>query len=149
STRSWCVLSSCSATPGPCAPESQWGRPVHSPAAHATLSTPAAPCPPGGRHSPERNRAIRSKPAIRSRRSNRGLLPSHLPLMSQPALRVAGSGGGPAGLMAAEVLAQAGLSVDPYDAMPSVGRKFLLAGVGGMIIPHSERREAFLSRYGE
>lgn len=39
-------------------------------------------------------------------------------------------GGGPAGLMAAEVLAQAGIRVDLYDAMPSVGRKFLLAGKG-------------------
>ena len=57
-------------------------------------------------------------------------------------------GGGPAGLMAAEVLAQSGVSVDLYDAMPSVGRKFLLAGVGGMNITHSESFVAFLSRYG-
>ena len=41
-------------------------------------------------------------------------------------------GGGPAGLMAAEVFSGAGTVVDIYDAMPSVGRKFLLAGVGGM-----------------
>ncbi len=47
-------------------------------------------------------------------------------------------GGGPAGLMAAEVLSQGGIQVDLYDAMPSVGRKFLLAGVGGMNITHSE-----------
>ena len=46
-------------------------------------------------------------------------------------------GGGPAGLMAAEVLSQAGVRVDLYDGMPSVGRKFLLAGVGGMNITHS------------
>ncbi|AYC31509.1 TIGR03862 family flavoprotein [Pseudomonas cavernae] len=58
-------------------------------------------------------------------------------------------GGGPAGLMAAEVLALAGVRVDLYDAMPSVGRKFLLAGVGGMNITHSEPKQAFLSRYGE
>ncbi|BBP57174.1 TIGR03862 family flavoprotein [Pseudomonas sp. St316] len=58
-------------------------------------------------------------------------------------------GGGPAGLMAAEVLSQAGLRVDLYDGMPSVGRKFLLAGVGGMNITHSEAFPAFLSRYGE
>jgi predicted flavoprotein YhiN len=45
-------------------------------------------------------------------------------------------GGGPAGLMAAEVLSQAGARVDLYDGMPSVGRKFLLAGVGGMNITH-------------
>ena len=57
-------------------------------------------------------------------------------------------GGGPAGLMAAEVLAQGGVRVDLYDAMPSVGRKFLLAGVGGMNITHSEPLDAFLSRYG-
>ncbi len=58
-------------------------------------------------------------------------------------------GGGPAGLMAAEVLSQAGLRVDLYDGMPSVGRKFLLAGVGGMNITHSEAFPVFLSRYGE
>lgn len=58
-------------------------------------------------------------------------------------------GGGPAGLMAAEVLSQAGVKVDLYDAMPSVGRKFLLAGVGGMNITHSEPWPAFLSRYAQ
>lgn len=58
-------------------------------------------------------------------------------------------GGGPAGLMAAEVLAQAGVRVELFDAMPSVGRKFLLAGVGGMNITHSEAKPAFLGRYGE
>jgi uncharacterized flavoprotein (TIGR03862 family) len=51
--------------------------------------------------------------------------------------------------MAAEVLSQAGVKVDLYDAMPSVGRKFLLAGVGGMNITHSEAYPAFLSRYAE
>lgn len=58
-------------------------------------------------------------------------------------------GGGPAGLMAAEVLALAGVKVELFDAMPSVGRKFLLAGVGGMNITHSEVKSAFLSRYAE
>lgn len=58
-------------------------------------------------------------------------------------------GGGPAGLMAAEVLIQAGVQVDLYDGMPSVWRKFLLAGVGGMNITHSEAYPAFLSRYAE
>ncbi|MBS68420.1 MAG: aminoacetone oxidase family FAD-binding enzyme [Pseudomonas sp.] len=62
--------------------------------------------------------------------------------------RVAIIGGGPAGLMAAEVLGQAGISVDLYDAMPSVGRKFLLAGVGGMNITHAEHYSTFVSRYG-
>lgn len=58
-------------------------------------------------------------------------------------------GGGPAGLMAAEVLANAGVRVELFDAMPSVGRKFLLAGVGGMNITHSEAKAPFLSRYRE
>ncbi|NMM37617.1 MAG: TIGR03862 family flavoprotein [Glaciimonas sp.] len=62
--------------------------------------------------------------------------------------RVAIVGGGPAGLMAAEVLAHNGMQVDLYDAMPSVGRKFLLAGKGGMNITHAEPNAAFLSRYG-
>lgn len=57
-------------------------------------------------------------------------------------------GGGPAGLMAAETLSQGGVEVDLYDAMPSVGRKFLLAGVGGMNITHAESFEVFLTRYG-
>src|SRR5579864_2358743 len=61
---------------------------------------------------------------------------------------VAVIGGGPAGLMAAEALAQQGLQVDLYDSMPSVGRKFLMAGKGGMNITHSEPLEPFLGRYG-
>ena len=62
--------------------------------------------------------------------------------------RVAIVGGGPAGLMAAEVLATAGISIDLYDAMPSVGRKFLMAGKGGMNITHAEPLADFKSRYG-
>ena len=61
---------------------------------------------------------------------------------------VAVIGGGPAGLMAAEVLSQQGVQVDVYDAMPSVGRKFLMAGKGGMNITHSEPLPIFLDRYG-
>ena len=57
-------------------------------------------------------------------------------------------GGGPAGLMAAEVLIQAGLRVDLYDAKPSMGRKFLVAGKGGLNLTHSEPLEQFLTRYG-
>ena len=57
-------------------------------------------------------------------------------------------GGGPAGLMAAQVLAQAGIEVHLYDAMPSVGRKFLLAGKGGLNLTHSEPLDLFASRYG-
>ncbi|MFP3752890.1 MULTISPECIES: TIGR03862 family flavoprotein [unclassified Cupriavidus] len=58
-------------------------------------------------------------------------------------------GGGPAGLMAAEALAGRGVTVDVYDAMPSVGRKFLMAGKGGMNITHAEAAPAFLARYGQ
>lgn len=58
-------------------------------------------------------------------------------------------GGGPAGLMAAEVLLAAGLCVDLYDAMPSLGRKLLIAGKGGMNITHSEPYDLFVTRYGE
>lgn len=58
-------------------------------------------------------------------------------------------GGGPAGLMAAGVLAQQGVRVDLFDAMPSVGRKFLLAGRGGLNITHTEAAEPFLARYGQ
>jgi len=61
---------------------------------------------------------------------------------------VAVIGGGPAGLMAAEALARRGVAVQVFDAMPSVGRKFLLAGVGGMNITHSEPYPAFVGRYG-
>ena len=61
---------------------------------------------------------------------------------------VAVIGGGPAGLMAAEILIQNGVRADLYDAMPSVGRKFLLAGKGGLNLTHSETSELFLSRYG-
>ncbi|MEX8504754.1 TIGR03862 family flavoprotein [Leptothrix ochracea] len=57
-------------------------------------------------------------------------------------------GGGPAGLMAAEVLVQAGVPVDLFDAMPSVGRKFLLAGKGGLNLTHTEPLANFVGRYG-
>jgi hypothetical protein len=58
-------------------------------------------------------------------------------------------GAGPAGLMAAEVLAQGGARVTVYDAMPSVGRKFLMAGRGGLNLTHSEPLASFLTRYRE
>lgn len=58
-------------------------------------------------------------------------------------------GAGPAGLMAAEVLSQAGHAVHVFDAMPSAGRKFLLAGKGGLNLTHSEPFDDFVARYGE
>jgi uncharacterized flavoprotein (TIGR03862 family) len=71
------------------------------------------------------------------------MTPDNLPTRS-----VAVIGGGPAGLMAAEALSRAGVRVDVYDAMPSVGRKFLLAGKGGLNLTHAEPHDAFHSRYG-
>ena len=69
-------------------------------------------------------------------------------LLSQsPVAPVAIIGGGPAGLMAAEVLSQAGTAVQLFDAMPSLGRKFLLAGRGGLNLTHSESRDLFATRY--
>lgn len=58
-------------------------------------------------------------------------------------------GGGPAGLMAAEVLLARGAAVDLYDAMPSLGRKFLMAGKSGLNLTHSEPMEILLSRFGD
>ena len=64
-------------------------------------------------------------------------------------VQVAIIGAGPAGLMAAEVLSDAGVVVHVFDAMPSVGRKFLLAGIGGLNLTHSEPLSIFASRYFE
>jgi uncharacterized flavoprotein (TIGR03862 family) len=61
---------------------------------------------------------------------------------------VAVIGGGPAGLAAAETLTDAGVAVHLYDAMPSVGRKFLLAGKGGLNLTHGEPQPRFAARYG-
>ena len=63
--------------------------------------------------------------------------------------RLAVVGGGPAGLMAAEVARAVGLEVDVYEAKGSVGRKFLIAGKGGLNLTHCERRPAFDRRYRE
>src|SRR5690606_26416517 len=62
---------------------------------------------------------------------------------------VAVIGAGPAGLMAAEELSRAGIHVAVYDAMPSVGRKFLMAGRGGLNLTHNEPPAAFRSRFGD
>lgn len=64
-------------------------------------------------------------------------------------LNVAVIGAGPAGLMAAEVLATGGAQVTVFERMPSVGRKFLLAGRGGLNLTHSEPLDQFLPRYRE
>src|SRR5882757_7044403 len=63
-------------------------------------------------------------------------------------LEVAIVGGGPAGLMASDVLVHGGVHVTVYDQMPSVGRKFLLAGRGGLNLTHAEAMPVLLSRYG-
>lgn len=76
-------------------------------------------------------------------------MPDANPVPPISAPRIAVIGGGPAGLMAAEVLSAAGQAVDLFDAMPSVGRKFLLAGRGGLNLTHSEPAPAFLARYGD
>jgi uncharacterized flavoprotein (TIGR03862 family) len=70
-------------------------------------------------------------------------------LMKTSQIQAAIIGAGPAGLMAAETLALGGAAVTVYDAMPSVGRKFLMAGRGGLNLTHSEPLPAFLARYRE
>ncbi len=69
------------------------------------------------------------------------------PVLSKSTVHVIGAG--PAGLMAAERLARAGVSVVVHDAMPSVGRKLLMAGRGGLNLTHSEGIETFTARYRE
>src|ERR1700693_4636377 len=68
--------------------------------------------------------------------------------MSRTPPHVAVIGAGPAGLIAAEVLVAGGATVTVYDRMPSAGRKFLLAGRGGLNLTHSEELERLLDRYG-
>ena len=68
--------------------------------------------------------------------------------MNHDAPQVSVIGAGPAGLMAAERLAAAGLRVVMHDRMPSVARKFLMAGRGGLNLTHSEAEDAFAARYG-
>ncbi|OIR19773.1 dihydropyrimidine dehydrogenase subunit A [mine drainage metagenome] len=70
-------------------------------------------------------------------------IPAHSPFPT-----VAIVGGGPAGLMAAEAISQGNVRVDIYDAMPSMGRKLLMAGKGGLNITHAEAFDVFLTRYG-
>jgi uncharacterized flavoprotein (TIGR03862 family) len=67
----------------------------------------------------------------------------------RPRTNVAIIGGGPAGLMAAETARAQGAQVDVYDRMGSVGRKFLVAGKGGLNLTHSDPFDAFVARYGD
>ncbi|WP_312162498.1 TIGR03862 family flavoprotein [Phenylobacterium sp.] len=69
--------------------------------------------------------------------------------MSTSSKTIAVIGGGPAGLIAAETLSAAGARVTVYDRMPTLGRKFLMAGRGGLNLTHSEDLPAFVGRYGE
>lgn len=71
----------------------------------------------------------------------------HMKVMDVPIRRAAIIGGGPAGLMAAETLGRANIEVTIYERMPSLARKFLMAGRGGLNLTHSETFSAFLSRY--
>jgi uncharacterized flavoprotein (TIGR03862 family) len=71
----------------------------------------------------------------------------HVGMTSSPPTRVAVIGGGPAGLMAAETARAAGLAVDVFDSMGSVGRKFLVAGKGGLNLTHSESFDGFVHRF--
>jgi uncharacterized flavoprotein (TIGR03862 family) len=77
------------------------------------------------------------------------LTPKEYFLSRAPQVDVAVIGAGPAGLMAAEALAGGGARVTVYDTMPSVGRKFLMAGRGGLNLTHSEPLPQFLGRYGK
>src|SRR5205807_848123 len=77
------------------------------------------------------------------------LYPPYTELMSSSPKNAAIIGAGPAGLMAAEVLAHGGADVTVYDAMPSAGRKFLMAGRGGLNLTHSEPLPRLLARYRE
>jgi uncharacterized flavoprotein (TIGR03862 family) len=76
-------------------------------------------------------------------------MPQSPAFASAAPLGIAIIGGGPAGLIAAETLAGLGHQVTVYDGMASLGRKFLLAGRGGLNLTHSEPLDAFLGRYGE
>ena len=75
------------------------------------------------------------------------LMPASLLRPSEGA-KIAVIGAGPAGLMAAEVLAHTGGAITVYDSMPSPGRKFLLAGRGGLNLTHSENIDRLIARYG-
>lgn len=77
------------------------------------------------------------------------LLPEDTLMTELENLEIAIIGGGPAGLMSAEVLAHAGLAVTVFEAKPSLGRKFLRAGIGGLNLTHGEDYAQFVTRFGE
>lgn len=92
-------------------------------------------------------------PAMQAARAMQSIGPSAAPSSIGAGRTVGGVvvavvGGGPAGLMAAEVLAEAGVQVHLFDRMPSVGRKFLLAGRGGLNLSHAEAHALFVGRFG-
>jgi uncharacterized flavoprotein (TIGR03862 family) len=103
----------------------------------------AAPCPVRYNPAPMNTPDSQEPPA----QAHAGAPPPAPGPASRP--RVAIVGGGPAGLMAAQMLLQGGAQVDLFDALPSVGRKFLLAGRGGLNLTHSEPLEPFLDRYAQ
>lgn len=69
--------------------------------------------------------------------------------ISPLSIDVAIIGAGPAGLMAAEVLASKGIKVDIFDAMPTAGRKFLMAGKSGLNVSHNEELSKFIKKFGD
>lgn len=91
--------------------------------------------------------SIPDKSALIGLELDKSMTHSIFSFQTQPC-EVAVVGGGAAGLMAAEELARAGVTVHLFDAMPSVGRKFLLAGKGGLNLTHSEPLDVFVHRYG-
>src|SRR5688572_3832798 len=96
---------------------------------------------------PHALRPVRDAGAARHTRHNDRMIDA--PDSAPPARSLAIIGGGPAGLMAAEVARAAGVGVDLYDAKGSVGRKFLIAGKGGLNLTHSDPFDVFAGRYGE
>src|SRR6185312_8654759 len=103
------------------------------------------PARSGSIHTPRCGRV--ASPCVAAPRRAAGSC-DHARMTSASSLRLAVIGGGPAGLMAAETARAAGVEVDLYDATGSVGRKFLLAGKGGLNLTHAEAPARFVERYG-
>src|SRR5688500_2729774 len=109
----------------------------------------ASPRPPPFRTEP-RARSVRTPyraPASATAYPHTQTLRLDTPNCFDPAMNIAIIGGGPAGLRAAEIAATRGADVTLYDGMPSVGRKFLVAGRGGLNLTNVEPRERFIQRY--